>query len=255
MLLNLSGELRNKIYGYCIEAATQDLALRAPPTEVCFGGGNRQFAALAHSCRKIRAEFQPLYLRHNQVRMRFLGLNQYLETFYPKFWTGSCCSYELLALQGNIAIDIRHVNKTTEVDLLPLLGLYTHATELKCTFTCSGAGAVWDEEQLRDLNNILTVRENSLANYHFSVFTSLTPNTWTCRFSKLLLTLKHNVLIESELTLRIVFSKSYSMGNARLESFLQKVGLDDRHRLKVIVENYEHKYLEGLLYPPFQSME
>ncbi|CAN9475514.1 unnamed protein product [Alternaria alternata] len=79
-LLALPGELRNKIYSFCVEPVPVSLRLRHEDNTEPVG----KFRCLTQTCRQIRREFQPLYRNQTIIRLESTyHYARYIRDFYP----------------------------------------------------------------------------------------------------------------------------------------------------------------------------
>jgi hypothetical protein len=81
--LLLPGELRNRIYSFCIEPKTRYF-LKNPRSNTFkklrpFG----VYGSLYHACRQTRAEFGSWYMASTTLQVHQITLNVFLGTFYP----------------------------------------------------------------------------------------------------------------------------------------------------------------------------
>jgi len=84
-------ELRNRIYHFAQERAFCVHGLEPPLLVKCKKEskassvyGARQFLAFTQSCKQIRLEYRPLWLRNSAIRVEFKDINDFIATFYPK---------------------------------------------------------------------------------------------------------------------------------------------------------------------------
>ncbi|KAF2623838.1 hypothetical protein BU25DRAFT_167763 [Macroventuria anomochaeta] len=71
-VLVTSGELRNRIYDYCVESGPITLPFSRP----CFGG-------LRYACMILSIEYTPLYLARTIVLLQPSDVERYHAVFYP----------------------------------------------------------------------------------------------------------------------------------------------------------------------------
>lgn len=70
--LSLPGELRNRIYDFCVEEGTVNL----PASHTCFGN-------LRYVCKLLYTEYTPIYLATTVVILQAADINRYFAAFYP----------------------------------------------------------------------------------------------------------------------------------------------------------------------------
>jgi hypothetical protein len=140
-LLSLPGELLNHIFSYCHENVSvfenDDVSWNdvlylqhAPssPKPARLVQDRRQFFGLTQTCRKLRAEFRPLYMSQTQVCIKLQQVLDYMATFIP--------TTDLEATQGSHAnfVIIVPVALEHKVDLIPLVKFRLHAPHVKFFF-------------------------------------------------------------------------------------------------------------------------
>ncbi|KAH7130376.1 hypothetical protein B0J11DRAFT_566412 [Dendryphion nanum] len=89
--LKLPGELRNRVYDYCVSTPQQALlqllprrhSLRSCQSPEKISKQHRKFTGLTQVCRQLRWEFRPLYMLAQEIGLDFTKINEYLNTFYP----------------------------------------------------------------------------------------------------------------------------------------------------------------------------
>ncbi|KZM18881.1 hypothetical protein ST47_g9967 [Ascochyta rabiei] len=123
-LLNLPGELRNRIYNYTVEENTIKLGKKQEPLKSRLAT-NRQFFSLTQVCRSIRSEFSPLYRARTWVSLIPQDLYDYIGTFLAQPGvTGD-------EMVGLITLDLAAQPHTTAcIDMKPLLQLLRRAVNL-----------------------------------------------------------------------------------------------------------------------------
>ncbi|KAF1840393.1 uncharacterized protein K460DRAFT_360077 [Cucurbitaria berberidis CBS 394.84] len=85
-LLELPAEIRNRIYNFAEkDYGVEDFAplLRPLKPVAPRNAWFRSFIGLAQTCKQLRAEYRPLFLRALQVRIRLGQLDDFFATFYP----------------------------------------------------------------------------------------------------------------------------------------------------------------------------
>jgi hypothetical protein len=140
-LLSLPGELLNQIFNYCQETIPfyenddeswfDALYLHHEPSSskpARLIQDRRQFFGLTQTCRKLRAEFRPLYMAQTQVYIKLQEVSNYMEAFLP--------STNMAATQCHQANFVILVPMALEhkVDLIPLIELRLHAPHVKFFF-------------------------------------------------------------------------------------------------------------------------
>ncbi|KAF2256527.1 hypothetical protein BU26DRAFT_23838 [Trematosphaeria pertusa] len=152
-LLNLPGELRNRIYEHALAsfAANEDPALcltkggsrpgRRAPALAEYANAKKvaddapgphpklQYFHLLHVCRQIRDEFRPLYLR-TPMHLAYKNALTYVVTFYP-VRAGQSLASSAQQLVGEICID---VDEVSDGNLVPLLQRLYRAPQLEFHF-------------------------------------------------------------------------------------------------------------------------
>ncbi|KAF2832703.1 hypothetical protein CC86DRAFT_462927 [Ophiobolus disseminans] len=82
-LLSLPAELRNLIYGYCIESEPEFSFL---PGQSLFSRPkiiqHFEYLSLAHVCTLLRAEFRPLYMKDTKIVVLICEVSTFLDVFF-----------------------------------------------------------------------------------------------------------------------------------------------------------------------------
>ncbi|KAI4943316.1 hypothetical protein J4E91_009515 [Alternaria rosae] len=83
--LSLPGEIRNRIYEYCIESKAIQIPRmpkrsKNPYEYVCCG----LYGSLRNVCRQTRAEFGPMYMAKTVLVIHQVTANKFLYSFYPE---------------------------------------------------------------------------------------------------------------------------------------------------------------------------
>jgi hypothetical protein len=81
-ILLLPGELRNRIYGYCVEPKRRKLLRNPKPTGI-FLRSFGDYGSLRYVCRQMRVEFSPIYNAATVVEIHQPSVNSFIATFYP----------------------------------------------------------------------------------------------------------------------------------------------------------------------------
>jgi hypothetical protein len=82
-LLLLPGELRNRIYGYCVEPKRRELLRNPKPTGI-FLRSFGDYGSLRYVSRQLRAEFSPIYNANTVTKIHQPDVNSFITTFYPQ---------------------------------------------------------------------------------------------------------------------------------------------------------------------------
>ncbi|KAJ8114095.1 hypothetical protein OPT61_g3945 [Boeremia exigua] len=135
-LLSLPGELRNRIYDYCVESGLIVLppaVHRYAPSFPCFGG-------LRYASKTLYIEFTPIYLKRTIVSIHPSDIERYLSVVYPKQQHLPNDTPSVVELKpntcGRIRIDLR---LSEALDLTPFAGLWSRAPNIRIEFARSSA--------------------------------------------------------------------------------------------------------------------
>ncbi|KAH6621834.1 hypothetical protein C7974DRAFT_397224 [Boeremia exigua] len=142
-LVSLPGELRNRIYDYCIESGPITL----PLTLHGYAHSRPYFGGLRHVSRSLYVEFTPIYLDRTIVSLSPSDVERYLSVIYPKHEAPSTDKFAVGGLGTNIHGHIRINLRLSEVlDLTPFAGLLSRAPNIRIEFARSSAisAVVWD---------------------------------------------------------------------------------------------------------------
>ncbi|KAJ4984941.1 hypothetical protein SVAN01_09547 [Stagonosporopsis vannaccii] len=130
-LLSLPGELRNRIYDYCVESGPVALppALHAQsPSRPLFGG-------LRHASKLLYVEFTPLYLRRTMVLIHSSNPGGYISAVYPKQRTLPNDDNRVTGSSPNTHGQMKiHVRLGEVLDLTPFAGLMARAPHTRVEF-------------------------------------------------------------------------------------------------------------------------
>lgn len=151
-LLSLPGELRNRIYDYCIEPGWFSLLLSLPSTARWYRHNklsHTHFGCLRYVCSVIRHEYTPLYLARTVVPLRPLNVEQYLAVFYPRLPIRGTNPSENLSLNSYGYIRFR-LRLGETLDLTPFVGLLCRAPKVRIELA-RGLNPI-----LRDASELLT---------------------------------------------------------------------------------------------------
>ncbi|KAF9697510.1 hypothetical protein EKO04_004118 [Ascochyta lentis] len=123
-LLDLPGELRNRIYNFTVEEGTIRFQRNQEPPN-SNSTTKRQFFSLTQVCRSIRSEFSPLYRARTLVSLTPENLYEYISIFLtpPNITDDQITGLITLNLTAN-------PNTTSCIDLKPLLQLLQRAKNL-----------------------------------------------------------------------------------------------------------------------------
>ncbi|KAF2731989.1 hypothetical protein EJ04DRAFT_554361 [Polyplosphaeria fusca] len=154
--LSLPGELRNRIYAYCIEDPSAVFELSWKDSDTCNARpleNEREFFSLTQSCRQIRTEFLAKWTAHAQIRINIQCAKEFLDTFVFSL------SKQGLRSTMTLVVDASHVwsfytrSPGLGVDLIPLIKSTEIAPELGLTLS----GLKISEE--RDLHELFVKRD------------------------------------------------------------------------------------------------
>ncbi|KAF9697529.1 hypothetical protein EKO04_004116 [Ascochyta lentis] len=127
-ILNLPGELRNKIYEFCQEEGTVCLRLHAEPVDQDKRHGpaySQQFSKLLQVCHQLRSEFVAIYREKSVVEIQSVDLPSYLDVFLAP----ASLNHENAI--GNLIIGLHHREQDHGIDILPLLRLIRESKYLQ----------------------------------------------------------------------------------------------------------------------------
>ncbi|KAF2032773.1 hypothetical protein EK21DRAFT_60054, partial [Setomelanomma holmii] len=136
-------ELRNRIYHLAQEATFDADEFELPPllakqtttaTKKITSSRNtgRKFFSLTQTCKHIRSEYRPIWLRNSTIRLDFNDLEAFIRTYYPNV-DDYCNAPKLLAIAWD------HDKMKEEdilLDIAPLFRLRAFCSTFVATFVC-----------------------------------------------------------------------------------------------------------------------
>src|SRR5690242_9073454 len=135
-LLSLPGELRNRIYDYCIESGL----IALPPALGGHSLSRPLFGGLRYASKVLYVEFTPMYLRRTTVLIHSSNPGGYISAVYPKQRTlpngDNCVIGPSPNIYGQIKI---HVRLGDVLDLTPFAGLLARAPHAQVEFAPTSA--------------------------------------------------------------------------------------------------------------------
>ncbi|KAF1951553.1 hypothetical protein CC80DRAFT_203489 [Byssothecium circinans] len=168
-LLNLPGELRNRIYHYCLVDTKQALlhhrprvaTLRSRTREdrtrpMAFADtasddtkatsareSNRPSMALTQVCQQLRAEFFPLYYEKQEIGMDLKDVLKYIDTFiHTSMLTKEQFEGKDWPFKGNLTIALSDKISDDEkkgMEMWPLLEVWANSIQIQAGFGCYAA--------------------------------------------------------------------------------------------------------------------
>ena len=153
-LLSLPGELRNRIYNYCVE-----------PGSITLHSAHRQhrhrpypipFWSLRHVCRLLYNEFTPIYLAKTMVTLQPSDVERYIAVFYStpsSYLLGETLSSNFLIpkVHGNIMI---HISLGQTLDLTSVAGLLSRAPNVRIRLARGAASSAMMKDGIKLLDSI-----------------------------------------------------------------------------------------------------
>jgi hypothetical protein len=139
--LSLPGELRNRIYDYCVERGPIILPVADPRRRT---RTNVYFGNLRYACRTLYVEFAPAYLAETTVHLDVAHIGRYLSAVYP---TAHYCEETNPSeiMSPNVALNNTHGKVRINIrfgqvlDMSPLVGLRSRLPGLCIKFACGAA--------------------------------------------------------------------------------------------------------------------
>lgn len=139
---NLYTEIRNRIYDYAVEDKSFRFLCNGPPTVNRHVRGcgrsawpldpqehsERQFLGLTQTCKQLRTEYRPIWLRNSRVRVTHDNLRAYIHTFYgcatrytdmPRLIQISYDHDLVQMIDVSLLLRISANCRTTQVELIP----------------------------------------------------------------------------------------------------------------------------------------
>jgi hypothetical protein len=144
ILLTACTEIRNFIYELAAEQSKPAKLLYNP---IDTPHNTRWPLNLAHTCRQIRAEYMPIYLKDTAVEIPYYDINLYLDTFVDPQVKRS----QLKDVVCNVMLRAKHENEEEYglmVDLLPLARLHANCPRMKVLFKVTQESGAVDDEAL-----------------------------------------------------------------------------------------------------------
>jgi hypothetical protein len=155
------------VYDYCIPSQNVYLSPRqsvpvkratsprAPKKAKANFEANFEVLGLAQTCKKLRAEFRPIWFVNVTVEIRLLHLQHFLKTFHHDF-------DEETGMTGNIIILVPENCTFTKYNLFPFLRMALISPQFKFKFECEESGEV---EIWKVLNKALVTQPKEWYNY------------------------------------------------------------------------------------------
>ena len=129
-LLSLPGELRNRIYDYCIEPGA--ITLRPAHRRHRYNPSAIPFWGLRYTCRVLYTEYTPIYLARTTVSLQPSDVERYLLVFYPRPSTHQIEIESSKVLAPNIHGDILiYISLGETLDLTSFAGLQSRAPNIR----------------------------------------------------------------------------------------------------------------------------
>ncbi|KAH6870165.1 hypothetical protein BKA58DRAFT_172287 [Alternaria rosae] len=165
--LNLPGELRNKIYGFCVDADPVPLRLRHDDPIKPVGG----WRCFTQTCRQIRKEFHIIYMTHTTFRLESTyHYARYIRDFYSPRDEVTMLRYRghIISVVGHSRDENMGVDEFYDADIARVVSLVARSPKVRFTF-----------ELQKDLKKYFTAA-NGIAqvNSMLSLFADSSDSKW-----------------------------------------------------------------------------
>ncbi|KAI4626474.1 hypothetical protein J4E83_003625 [Alternaria metachromatica] len=131
--LNLPGELRNKIYSFCIDADPVPLRLRHDDPIKPVGG----WRCFTQTCRQIRKEFHIIYMTETAFRLESTyHYARYIRDFYPPSDEATMLRYRghIISVVGHSRDEDMDVDEFYDADIARVVSLVARSPKVRFTF-------------------------------------------------------------------------------------------------------------------------
>ncbi|KAI4943317.1 hypothetical protein J4E91_009516 [Alternaria rosae] len=131
--LNLPGELRNKIYGFCVDVDPVPLRLRHDDPIKPVGG----WRCFTQTCRQIRKEFHIIYMTHTTFRLESTyHYARYIRDFYPPRDEATMLRYRghVISVVGHGRREAGDIDEFYDADIARVVSLVARSPKVCFTF-------------------------------------------------------------------------------------------------------------------------